>query len=440
MKYIIVFLVFVFNLSYLNAQKGFGAGLPGSEKDNFFFNYMLNPAKSNDSLNYTIMFKISHSVLAFNKSDENRRGVTFSAKPIVEIVFKDSEGIIRERQIWSDTISVSSFDETNDKHLFTGDFIKTRLKKSDYEVKISLLDKYNQKINNYNFSIKSDFNDKHRFSYPLIIKKDGNVNKPLIFNQNLEFTSKTFSLYFLTYKQNENFSFSITKLDDQNENKFYWDKKINYKGNAEIIDAYPDVYQNGRLPEIDFTNFESSDYKYAKIEIPSYDFVPGKYQLTLGVLPDTTNYYIYVKWFNKPHSLMDIEYALESLKYILTDKEYDDMDSRDNAEIFNNIISYWSKKDPTPATPYNEAMTEYFRRVDYAGINYKTIKEKNGMRTERGKIYILFGPPTTVNTELKDESTYEIWDYENRVNKIFTFEMFSAGIYRLTEIKDKGNQ
>ena len=37
-------------------------------------------------------------------------------------------------------------------------------------------------------------------------------------------------------------------------------------------------------------------------------------------------------------------------------------------------------------TPYNEEMAEYFSRVDYAFYNFQTINQKDGAKTDRGKI------------------------------------------------------
>ncbi len=431
---LVVFII----LSYISlAQSSLDRTVYLNAGDNFYYNYFITPSNSDDSLNYTVMFKISHSVLAFNKTEESRMGRTFTATPTVETVFYDSDGIIRNREILTDTITVDKFEDTNDKLLFTGNFITTRLKKSDYKVKMSLLDKYNQKIKKYEFIIKSDFSENEQFSAPFFTKNYEGSEIPIIFNGNLEFSSGKSTLYILTYSNNQNNQILIEKIEKSESEKQYWDKKINYSGQTQITYKIPMLSMAGRLPEVSHINNQSDDYKFAKIEIPSYEFVPGKYKLTLGDAPDTSVFYFNVAWFNKPASLKDIDFAMESMRYILTKEEFKKIDSGDDIEIFRNIVEYWKAKDPTPATPYNEAMAEYFRRVDYSAMNYNTIKEKNGMKTDRGKIYILFGPPSEVNSELKDESSFEIWDYNNRVNKTFTFEMVSSGIFRLIDVKDK---
>ncbi len=66
-------------------------------------------------------------------------------------------------------------------------------------------------------------------------------------------------------------------------------------------------------------------------------------------------------------------------------------------------------------------MAEYYRRVDESIKRYSTANEKDGYRTDRGRIYILFGAPTIINRLLKPNTVpAEIWTYE-KLKKRFTF-------------------
>ncbi len=58
-------------------------------------------------------------------------------------------------------------------------------------------------------------------------------------------------------------------------------------------------------------------------------------------------------------------------------------------EIF--IQEFWERRDPTPSTPRNEYKEEHYRRFEHA---LKTFQEGvPGWRTDRGRIYIIHGPP-----------------------------------------------
>src|SRR5690606_32582498 len=129
------------------------------------------------------------------------------------------------------------------------------------------------------------------------------------------------------------------------------------------------------------------------IDLPSSNLSPGAYNL---VLSDDNNkseveFKFELVWVDMPLSLRTPSYAVKLMHYILTDDEYSQMETGDDENKAKKIMEYWKKHDPTKHTPFNEAMTEYFARADYAFFNYQTIQEKDGALTERGKIYILFG-------------------------------------------------
>jgi GWxTD domain-containing protein len=61
---------------------------------------------------------------------------------------------------------------------------------------------------------------------------------------------------------------------------------------------------------------------------------------------------------------------------------------------------YWRLRDPTPTTPLNERYEEHQRRVLYARHNYTWKNEP--FWDERGRIYIIFGRPDTVVSDVPD--------------------------------------
>ena len=55
------------------------------------------------------------------------------------------------------------------------------------------------------------------------------------------------------------------------------------------------------------------------------------------------------------------------------------------------IESFWLRRDPTPSTRVNEAKDEHYRRIAYSNENFSS--GWDGWKTDRGRIYITFGPP-----------------------------------------------
>ncbi len=137
-------------------------------------------------------------------------------------------------------------------------------------------------------------------------------------------------------------------------------------------------------------------------------------------------------WPDMPFSLRDIDYAINALKYITTDDQRDSLRKGNNEEQRDNLEAFWKRRDPTPETAYNEVMVEYYRRVDHASRTYGTLRDPDGFKSDRGKTYILYGPPTTTDRTLDPVAGYqEVWIYENLGKKFIFADQTKTGTYVL---------
>jgi hypothetical protein len=77
-------------------------------------------------------------------------------------------------------------------------------------------------------------------------------------------------------------------------------------------------------------------------------------------------------------------------------------------------------------------MAEYYQRCDYALENFGTLRQANGIKTDRGKIYILYGPPAKTERLLTPGTPpKEIWYYDNLGMKFIFVDESRAGNYKL---------
>jgi GWxTD domain-containing protein len=137
-------------------------------------------------------------------------------------------------------------------------------------------------------------------------------------------------------------------------------------------------------------------------------------------------------WPEQPESLRDVEYALESLRFIVTDHILDSLTRGDFETRRNNLENFWKPRDATPETADNPLMTEYYRRVDYARQQFTTLKQRDGTRTDRGKIYVLYGPPTRSERSLDPSSGFtETWTYGHLRKKFLFQDQVRDGSYVL---------
>ena len=81
-------------------------------------------------------------------------------------------------------------------------------------------------------------------------------------------------------------------------------------------------------------------------------------------------------------------------KYLLTASERADYERlTDMVERSEFIAAFWKRHDPKPETPENEFREEFEKRVAFADARF-TQDEVRGSLTDRGMVFILFGPPT----------------------------------------------
>ncbi len=93
----------------------------------------------------------------------------------------------------------------------------------------------------------------------------------------------------------------------------------------------------------------------------------------------------YKKWLN------------EDVRYIITPEEEQAFKQLSNDEERDQFIEqFWLRRDPTPDTPENEFKEEHYRRIAYANEHFAA--GIPGWRTDRGRMYIIWGPPDEIDS------------------------------------------
>ena len=123
------------------------------------------------------------------------------------------------------------------------------------------------------------------------------------------------------------------------------------------------------------------------------------------------------------------DWPKSAVSYLLTEEEQNrwknvktDADARAFAELF------WARRDPTPGTPANEFRAEFESRVEFADRQFGEGRKK-GSLTDRGKLYVMLGPPTKPIQRVgaqsgmatpgsTTEGARQIWIYEQSKSKL----------------------
>ncbi|MFY9675190.1 MAG: GWxTD domain-containing protein [Terriglobales bacterium] len=87
----------------------------------------------------------------------------------------------------------------------------------------------------------------------------------------------------------------------------------------------------------------------------------------------------------------------EDVAWIITDEERKAFMQLSNDEERDQFIeAFWQRRDPTPDTEENEFKEEHYRRIAYANEHFAA--GIPGWKTDRGHMYIVFGPPDEIDS------------------------------------------
>ena len=93
----------------------------------------------------------------------------------------------------------------------------------------------------------------------------------------------------------------------------------------------------------------------------------------------------YKKWLN------------EDVRWIITPEEEQAFKQLSNDEERDNFIEqFWLRRDPTPDTQENEFKEEHYRRIAYANEHFAA--GIPGWKTDRGRMYIMYGPADEIES------------------------------------------
>jgi GWxTD domain-containing protein len=163
-------------------------------------------------------------------------------------------------------------------------------------------------------------------------------------------------------------------------------------------------------------NQSDSGARYGFISVPNAGFENARYQIQIKdsdgeqIGSKTVN----SRWLDMPVSLLNIDVAINMMRFIVSDSELDRLQRGSTADKERKFREYWEQRDPSPDTEFNELMTEYYERIDYAYRNFST-PQTPGYESDQGQAYILYGQPENIERRLPtDQPTQEIWEYPNR--------------------------
>jgi GWxTD domain-containing protein len=138
---------------------------------------------------------------------------------------------------------------------------------------------------------------------------------------------------------------------------------------------------------------------------------------------ETSDQYL-KKWLDQDVVYIITEEERKAFKQLTTDEER-----------YQFIEQFWLRRDPSPDTVENEFRDEHYRRIAYA--NERFASGKPGWKTDRGRIYITWGPPDQIESHPSGGSYLRPQEEGGGETSTFPFETWR---YRYLEGQDLGNE
>ncbi len=369
-------------------------------------NYFLD-----DSLyNVYLLYKIPYQKLVFEKENNHyTAGITFSAE--IQI-----GGIIVQREFISESVKVEKYEDTFSPQKSLQGLLQFTLDEGKYTINPSV------RIQNMerSFSLPAEVLDlpspgKFSYSPPLVINNELSCNNatPIAanFGGTIPFSNIDYPMII--------FMHGIT------------DTLINYniiQSNKTIFSGQASLFSNGK-PELNkcaegitlSTDDSSKGNSLFRFEGFSKKLDEGEFTLNFQLQDTTVRIKLETEWINKPVSLRNPEYAIEILEYIDEPRRVNKLLADKEENYYSELKNYWKIYDSDTNTVFNEVMNEFYSRIDYVNEHYSTITVSQGIKTDRGKIYLKFGKPDSVERSYsKENEILEIWNY-NKLNHQFVF-------------------
>ena len=411
---------------------------------NFFFDTVVIPGENGDKAKLIFVFRMDNSFLPFKKLstddvlDSPEKAEFYSVARLNTEIFegkvsknelKNSSSVSRDS--WQDTLFVNSYEDTKSKEKFASGRLVTELDPGvyNYVLQLSLMEETidrNSQRRNINVH---DFASKKGGEIYLTKSNSSSDNAELINMGNNVIYGEDFKalIRIPDYSASESYSLIVSKA------------KINNKDttNIELVKTVPvsadQIFTNSTLKlsskkETTLTIEQSGgSFTYALINVPNSELENSIYTLELkGSSSDVILAKKLVRsfWPDIPPSLLNLDIAIEMMKYIVSEEQLKNLKKGNALEKEQNFRAFWKKRDPTPNTEFNELMTEYYRRVHHAFVEYRSPETPNGQDTDQGEVYIKYGPPISRDRSFpKKGQVIETWKYNNRT---FVFEKGSG--------------
>lgn len=414
-------ILWLFVIDKLFAQQGSGFDNRFSTSHVPDFNADITAFKddSTNATRLTLYTRISHSKLSFVKRDS-----VFCAYCEIHAAFFDKSGKLAHEELFLDTICTSDYQRTIAKDNFHSNSFTFTLSPNTYTANIKITDlesrreyKETRTITVKNFARTGV----HLSTVMLVVTRFDSLTGQVTYYPNL----------------------SAAIIQDKTEPQLYYEVYVTDRTLDSLHLNYSIVLKSHKKDELidEYTRVFFCSGKKTRIldTLSMQKLKSGNYQLTISVFDkytkqvyDKATLLFFTRVSGQALFIGNLDEAIEQLEYIADSDEIEKMRlAKTQAEKLKLFNAFWARLDPTPDTPENELMVEYYSRVEFANQHFSSYFP--GWKSDMGRIYIKYGPPDFVERQpfSIDSQPYEIWEYYKHNLRLIFVDTSGFGNYRL---------
>ena len=365
--------------------------------------------KTNDSLNLYVHIALPLNRFVFKKQSDH-----FSSEIIFTLVISDAEKNTQiHRESWRENISEPYYENTRDPDNYLKSERNIALLPGAYKLFLNIQDEDSRK--NWKINKKITLERVNYISPSLLFMKEGEGQMKQI-NFLIQKQDTIWLRTQVNFPQNDSLDGSVIEEITPVE----WNKDIEYFviHNETTIDSGKVIIKDVGIQNIYY------------LPIPITQHKRGIYKIELRYLEEKQTTSFHYGFKTKNYWTDEIDEVIGVMRYVLPYSEYKQLKGKDDSEKWEAVNTYWKEKDPTPETDENELLSELNERVKFSNKNFSILM--HGWRSDRGRIYIIYGEPQMVDESYQDNRgyNYQKWVYSNGKEFLF-IDRTMSGDYTL---------
>lgn len=379
------------------------------------YEYYFSRSDSGNGL-FQFAYRINYDKLFFTKEGESYAS---NIRVTLELQDSSTSAILRTND--DKHILVSTFDETLDKNKSAQGLLNIKLEKKKYFALLTLTDISANKdfaLPKISVNLAEDLPKNY-----IVYSTDGEKYYLANRRKTIPFSNTAYSLIYSTVK-NESKNDSLCLKFNSPTDSLTFCSTSTLNGSFVLGEDSRGIY----LSQVPTSSGGNYFFKDISLKLPE-----GKFSVQ-GSGKDEISFE--VKWWDKPHSLLNYEVSLKALSIIESNTLVDSLKELGNKLGYSAFNKYWQKYDPSPNSTYNDLMAEYYTRVDYTHKTFSNFGTPDGSMSDRGQIYIKYGPPLRVErSSTVSGKNLEIWFFKGRSKPYYFRDNLGNGSYQLVKEK-----